>query len=56
MKRYLAATVLVAVFATPALAEKIYVAFDGKRCERFSHQPPSKMNVLGVYELETRRR
>jgi len=49
MKTYLFAAVLVAAFATPALAEKFYVAFDGKRCERFSHQPPSNMNVLGTY-------
>jgi len=50
MKKYVAAALLVAAFATPALAEQYYVAYDGKRCERMSHKPPEKMNVLGVYK------
>jgi hypothetical protein len=49
MKKYVAAALLIAAFATPALAEEFYVAYDGKRCERMSHKPPEKMNVLGVY-------
>ena len=49
MRRYVIAAVLVTAFATPALAEQFYVAFDGKRCEMFSHKPPSGMNILGTY-------
>ncbi len=49
MKKYLVAAVLIAAFATPALAEQFYIAYDGKRCEMMSHKPPEKMNVLGVY-------
>ena len=49
MKKYLVAAVLIAAFATPALAEQFYIAYDGKRCEMMSHKPPDKMNVLGVY-------
>lgn len=50
MKRYFAATLLIVAFATPALAEEFYVAYDGKRCEIFSHKPQDKMNILGVYK------
>jgi hypothetical protein len=50
MKKYVAAALLVAAFATPALAEQFYVAYDGKRCEMMSHKPPEKMSVLGVYK------
>ena len=50
MKKYLVAAVLVASFATPALAEQFWVAYDGKRCEMMSHKPQDKMNVLGVYK------
>ena len=39
MKKYLVAAVLIASFATPALAEQFWVGFDGKRCEMFSHKP-----------------
>lgn len=49
MKKYLFAAVMVAAFAAPALAEQFYVAYDGKRCEMFSHKPPSSMNVLGTF-------
>jgi len=49
MKKYLVAAALIAAFATPALAEQFYIAYDGKRCEMMSHKPPAKMNVLGVY-------
>jgi hypothetical protein len=49
MKKFVAAALLIAAFATPALAEQFYVAYDGKRRERMSHKPPEKMNVLGVY-------
>jgi hypothetical protein len=50
MKRYVVAAVLVAAFASPALAEEFYVTFDGKRCEMFSHKPADKMNILGTYK------
>ena len=43
MKKYLVAAVLVAAFATPALAEQFFVAYDGKRCEMFSHKPKGSM-------------
>jgi len=49
MNKYVLAGVLVAAFTTPALAEQFYVAFDGKRCEMFSHKPPEKMNLLGTF-------
>ena len=51
MKKYLLAAVLVAAFATPALAEQFFVAYDGKRCEMFSHKPKGSMNILGTYDL-----
>ena len=50
MKKYLVAAVLVASFATPALAEQFWVAYDGKRCEMFSHKPKDSMNILGTYD------
>jgi hypothetical protein len=50
MKKYLWAAVLVVAFAAPALAEQFYIAYDGKRCEMMSHQPPSHMNVLGTFD------
>ena len=43
------AAVLVAAFATPALAEQFYVSYDGERCEMFSHKPPDNMNLLGTF-------
>jgi hypothetical protein len=49
MKKYLFAALIVAAFATPALAEQFYVAYDGKRCEMFSHKPAADMNVLGTF-------
>ena len=50
MKKFLVAAVLIASFATPALAEQFWVAFDGKRCEMFSHKPKDNMNILGTYD------
>ena len=50
MKQYLVAAVLIASFATPALAEQFWVAYDGKRCEMFSHKPKDSMNFLGTYD------
>lgn len=50
MQKYLVAAILVAAFATPALAGKVYVAYDGKRCERFSQKPKDSMNILGVFD------
>ena len=52
MKKYLVAAVLIASFATPALAEQFWVAYDGKRCEMFSHKPKDSMNILGTYRFE----
>jgi hypothetical protein len=45
MKQYLVAAVLIASFATPALAEQFWVSYDGKRCEMFSHKPKDSMNI-----------
>jgi len=50
MKKYLVAGVLVVAFATPAFAEQFFVAYDGKRCEMFSHRPKDSMNILGTYD------
>ena len=53
MRRYLIAAVLVTVFAAPAFAvERFYLAYDGKRCEVFSHKPPAGMKVLGTYNSQ----
>jgi hypothetical protein len=52
MKKYLVAAVLIASFATPALAEQFWVAYDGKRCEMFSHKPKAGLNILGTYDKE----
>ena len=56
MKKYLVAAVLIASFATPALAEQFWVAYDGKRCEMFSHKPKDSMNILGTFEFTPQRR
>jgi hypothetical protein len=50
MKKYVVAAILVAAFATPALAEEFYVAMDpgSHKCEMMSH-PPANMNVLGTF-------
>jgi hypothetical protein len=50
MRKYLLTAVLVAAFASPALAGQVYVAYDGKRCERFSEKPKGSMNILGVFD------
>ena len=50
MRKYLLTAVLVAAFASPALAGQVYVADDGKRCERFSEKPKGSMNILGVFD------
>ena len=53
MRKYLIAAVLVTVFTAPAFAaEQFYLAWDGKRCEVFSHKPPALMNVLGTYNSQ----
>ena len=52
MRKYLVAAVLVTAFAAPAHAEEFYVAFDGKRCEMFSHKPPASMNLLGTFKSQ----
>jgi hypothetical protein len=43
------AAVLVAAFASPAFAEQFWVAYDGKRCEMFSHKPKDSLNILGTF-------
>ena len=50
MQKYLVAAILFGVFTVPALAGQVYVAYDGKRCERFSEKPKNSMNILGVYD------
>ena len=50
MRKYLVAAVLIASFATPALAEQFWVGYDGKRCEMFSHKPKDSMNILGTFD------
>jgi hypothetical protein len=50
MRKYLLTAVLIAAFASPALAGQVYVAYDGKRCERFSEKPKGSMNILGVFD------
>jgi len=50
MHKHLLATVLLAALTMPAFAGQVYVAFDGKRCERFSEKPKGSMNILGVYD------
>ena len=56
MRKYLLAAILVTVFTAPTFAaEQFYLAYDGKRCEVFSHKPPAGMNVLGTYDFAARR-
>lgn len=50
MRKYLLTAVLIAAFVSPALAGQVYVAYDGKRCERFSEKPKGSMNILGVFD------
>ena len=50
MRKYLLTAVLITAFASPALAGQVYVAYDGKRCERFSEKPKGSMNILGVFD------
>ena len=50
MRKYLLTAVLIAAFASPALAGQVYVAYDGKWCERFSEKPAGSMNILGVFD------
>ena len=50
MRKYLVAAILIAAFASPALAEEFYVGYDGKRCEMFSHKPGDKMNLIGTFK------
>jgi hypothetical protein len=50
MRKYLLTAGLIAAFASPALAGQVYVAYDGKRCERFSEKPKGSMNILGVFD------
>jgi hypothetical protein len=50
MRKYLLTAILIAAFASPALAEEFYVGYDGKRCEMFSHKPGGKMNLIGTFK------
>ena len=50
MRKYLLTAVLIAAIASPALAGQVYVAYDGKRCERFSEKPKGSLNILGVFD------
>jgi hypothetical protein len=53
MRKYLVAAVVVTAFVGPAFAEEqFWLAYDGKRCEVFSHKPPAGMNVLGTYKSQ----
>jgi hypothetical protein len=55
MRKYLVAAVLVATFATPALAEQFYIAFDeaSKKCEMMHSIPGGgKKNMGGPYASE----
>ena len=53
MRKYLIAAILVTVFTAPVFAaQRFYLAYDGKRCEVFSHKPPAGMNVLGTYDSQ----
>jgi hypothetical protein len=51
MRQYLATAVLIAAFATPALAEQFYVAFDpaSHKCSMMHSQPGASMKVMGTY-------
>jgi hypothetical protein len=50
MKRYLIATALIISFASPALAEEIYVVFDpaSHKCEAM-HDIPEGKKSMGTY-------
>ena len=48
-EKVLLTAVLIAAFASPALAEQFYIGYDGKRCEMFSHKPGGKMNLIGTF-------
>ena len=54
MKRYLFATALIVAFATPALAEQFYVAFDpaSHKCTMMHTQPASPMKSIGKFKTE----
>jgi hypothetical protein len=52
MRTYLVAGVLVVALAGPAFAEQFWLAYDGKRCEVFSHKPPPGMNIMGTYNSQ----
>lgn len=49
MKKYLVAAVLIAAFATPALAEQFYVAFDpaSHKCSMMHSEPKAPMKSMG---------
>jgi hypothetical protein len=49
MKKYFVGAVLIAAFATPALAEQFYVAFDpaSHKCEMMHSQPTGNLKSMG---------
>jgi hypothetical protein len=49
MKKYLVAAILVAAYATPALAEQFYVAFDpaSHKCSMMHSIPTGNMKNMG---------
>jgi hypothetical protein len=54
MRKYLAAAALIVAFATPALAEQFYVAFDpaSHKCSMMHSQPAAPMKSMGTYATE----
>ena len=53
MKKYLVAAALIVAFATPALAEEIYVVYDNmtKKCVTMATKPTdmTKYKMMGTY-------
>jgi hypothetical protein len=54
MRKYLVAAVLIAAFATPALAEQFYVAFDpaSHKCTMMHSEPAAPMKSMGSFKTE----
>jgi len=54
MRKYLAAAALIVAFATPALAEQFYVAFDpaSHKCSMMHSEPAAPMKSMGSFKTE----
>jgi hypothetical protein len=54
MKKYIVAAFLIVAFATPALAEQFYVAFDpaSHKCTMMHSQPAAPMKSMGAFKSE----